>query len=214
MAVPKPGENKYKQTAIQKKLKQLESGLVDMDAYRLRCRLESMRWRPIQKYKDVVDLLELQINKLMCVEEGKPKEAMIKEVSAMAYVSAVTLQAMKLAKAESAPQEQLSTRLQQEHLSLNMTNEEIRALSRATNINVQINVLNSVAERPDMQAIKGEVVSQDLLSPHENRAGLPPMLETTLRNAVDLARGIEHQEELLDFAPLPHKEKEDEENQD
>jgi len=208
MAVPRPRENKYKQTAIQKRLKQLESSLVDIDAYRLRCKLESMRWRPVQKYKDVVDLLELQCNKLMSVEDDK-KEAMIKEVSAMSYVCAVTLQAMKLAKSELAPQELLDQRLQQDHLTLNMTQDEIRQLSRAPQLNIQINVLNRIAERPDMNMLEGEVVSQDMLSPHEDRTGLPTMLETSLKNATLLSRGVE-QEEMLDFAPPPKKPKPEE----
>jgi hypothetical protein len=196
---PRPKKKKDRQTLIQRKIQKIEAEMVDMDAYRWRVKLESMKWRSLQTYKDVVDLLELQVNKLQVVEP-EARHDMIKEVSAMAYISAVQLQAIKAAKAEKAPQEMLSHKLQQDHLSLNMTQEEVRELSRATNISVQINVLNKVAERPEMAAIEAEVISQDLLGQtKEQRKELPGMLTTAIREATYLAR--EKQEEILDFAP-------------
>lgn len=212
MAVPNPNKPKHQPAKIQKQLRQLENSLADMDAYRMRVKLESMKWRSLQTYKDVVDLLELQVNKLQCAERDE-KAGMIKEVSAMAYISAVQLQAIKFAKAEAAPAEQLSHRLQQENLELAMTPDEIRALSRATNISVQIKVLNDAAERPNMEQIhEAEVISQDLLGQtKEERKELPAILDNTIRNATYMAR--EDGQQMLDFAPPKIEMKEEEEDE-
>lgn len=193
MAIPRPAQSRNVPRKIQVELADHENSIADHDAYKLRCRLEGRRYRSIKTARDVVDLLEWATNSLIAEE----KDAKI--VSTIGYMGAISLQAIKLAKAETNPEEQLSERLKLEQLKLNMTPEEMKALLASTNVNVQINILNKAADRPkipDMELIP----SQDYLNHNKpnslHNAKVPDIIQTTLRKAGQEVSGIGN---ALDF---------------
>jgi hypothetical protein len=188
MAIPRPTQSRKLPNKIQVDLADHENSLADYDAYKLRCRLEGRRYRSIKTARDVVDLLEWATNSLISEE----KDAKI--VSTIGYMGAISLQAIKLAKAETNPEEQLSERLKLEQLKLNMTPEEMKALLASTNVNVQINILNKAADRPKMPDVE-LIPSQDYLRNRHNPGSLeahkvPDIIQTTLRKAGQDAAGI------------------------
>lgn len=175
---------------IQTALKRAELETVDPEAYKLRCKLEGQRYREIKTYKDIVDLGEWAINCLISGEKD------VKTVCAIGYMSVVSLQAIKLAKTEANPDQQLSEKLRLEQLKLNLTEAELKSLVNSTNLNVQINILNKAVERPIAPA-ETVALAQEYLGADEIH-DIPGILGTALRNAGKLASGLPDRSDAQD----------------
>jgi len=193
MTIPRLTKSKRLSTKIQAELKAQELIMADPAAYKMRCELEGQRYRTIKTARDVVDLLEWATNCLI----SKAQDA--RTVSTIGYMSAISLQAIKLAKAESSPEEQLSEKLKYEQLKLNMTEEEMKALLASTNVNVQINILNKAADRPQFPEIEMQetILSQDYLNPHLGEQKIPSVIRNVLMDASKEARGISDNPEVF-----------------
>lgn len=182
---------RYKKVSLtEQRVKTAELATVDQEAYKERCKLEGQRFRQIRTYKDVVDLNEWALNSLISGHHD------VKTVCAIGYMSVVSLQAIKLAKTESNPEEQLSEKLRQEELNLDLTDKEMKSILTASNVNIQINVLNKAAERPKAEAM----LAQEYLSDSD----IPTIVNTALRSAGKLARGTakDEDDDILEIQPM------------
>lgn len=177
---------KYSSQKLQRKLKSGELQLVDTKAYNERCQLELSVWRPLQTFTDCVSAGEALFNGMMSGART------VKEISTAGYILAIQLQALKLQKSERDPSAQLSDRIKLADAAINMTKEEMHSLVFSTATNLQINILNKAADRPDMTQARLEV---DL-----SNEDIPQMLKDTL---IDAQKEAEH--EFLDIL-LPEED--------
>src|SRR5580658_7467756 len=132
-AKPKPSKTLQK---IQKE----EEKQVEMTPYRLRCEVELSSYRDLQSFNDCAKMGELAINSLI----SGARDA--KTVSTLGYLLAIQLQALRMVKLEQTPIQDLSHRLKEEGLALNLTPEQAKTLVFATSDNVHIQILNQVIQ--------------------------------------------------------------------
>jgi hypothetical protein len=196
---------KFLPTRIQSRLMKNERDMQDAEAYRIRCELEGKKYRKIQTFKDVVDTLEWATNSLISGARDT------KVVSTVGYLMAIQCTALKLAKSEHDPDQQMSDRLKHDQLSLNMTPQEMKALLASTNLNVSIRILNTIADRPqvpDSEQTIGTVLTQDYLGLTQHD-GFPSVVETTLRNAGCEERNLV-KNNILEIQEIPIEEESEE----
>lgn len=146
---------KYGHNKTVKKLEKQELMLIDPMAYKQRCELELGSWRNIKTFTDCVSLGEAAINGLLSGARD------IKQSTAIGYLLAVQLQAIKCQKSEQNNSELLSERVKLADTTINMTPEEMKSLVYATHANFQINIINKSADRPDMSKAVGMQVDID-----------------------------------------------------
>lgn len=174
-----------------------EVALIDPDAYKARCRTELSTYRNVKTATDVVMLGQTAINSLIADRDGDVLD--IKKATALGYLMAIQLTAIKMAKSEQNVSDGLSDKVH-ETREINMTQEEMKVLVFATNSNIQLNVINRAAERPDTIIEKitlDNIVDQDM----------PDILKTSMLNAVQDASG---KEELAEIPSRPNLNEEDE----
>jgi hypothetical protein len=132
------GIRRPKPSKTLQKVQQKEAEKVEMTPYRLRCEVELSAYRDLQTFNDCAKMGELAINSLI----SGARDA--KTISTLGYLLAIQLQALRMMKLEQTPIEDLSHKLRQEGLSLNLTPEEAKTLVFATSNNVHIQILNKI----------------------------------------------------------------------
>jgi hypothetical protein len=168
---------------------------VDPNAYKARCKVELSTYRNVKTATDVVMLGQTAINSLIADTDGDVLD--IKKATALGYLMAIQLTAIKMAKSEQNVSDGLSDKVR-ESQEINLTQEEMKVMVYATNSNIQLNVINRAAERPDAIQEKitlDKIVDQDM----------PDILKTSMLNAIEHASGHEEDvnghinEDLEDF---------------
>ena len=182
---------------IQQHLKNKELALINPDAYKTRCKVELSTYRNVQSATDVVMLGQTAINSLIADNDGDVLD--IKKATALGYLMAIQLTAIKMAKSEQTFGDNLSEKIHGDSAQLNMTTEEMKMLVFATNANIQLNVINRAADRPDSTQRKETVTIEQI-----GDMDLPDMLKTTIINAVKDVNG-NSREEPSEVTPMPQK---------
>jgi hypothetical protein len=184
----------------QQHIESKELAMVDPNAYKARCKVELSSYRKVQTATDVVMLGQTAINSLIADSDGDVLD--IKKATALGYLMAIQLTAIKMAKSEQQASDGLSEKVHDTN-EINMTTEEMKVLVFATNSNIQLNVINRAADRVDKLPV--DFVEMD---------DQPQMLRTAIINAVNDANGFERKEEEEDnsptIPPIPDLNEEDE----
>lgn len=190
MPVPRIKPKNSNGSEIQKTLRKQDGKLTNRALYRERCRLESSVWQPQSSFRDVSRTLELQANLVMAYADSdqdwtdkdqKRFERFVKAASTIAYISAVQITTLKMAKSEYSSSEQLDSELRKDKINLSMTPEQLKELCGSTSTNVQIAILNEAVKQPK------EIIHQELMQKQEPIEEIPGILTAALRNATNLA---------------------------
>lgn len=190
---------KFPLKKTRRQLMKAESALVDPDAYRARMKLELRTRRSLKTYNDLVDMNETIMNAVLCpCDEDSGQKPIIdnKQAALMGYLISIQLQAIKAARSEYSPADGLVSALKGEDGELELTDEEVKKLVGATQLNLQINILNTAASRP-----KNALVHEtDALieAQTQNSALIPASLSTAIRNVTLLQRGIDPDNSPID----------------
>jgi len=199
----RPTSKNRQPSKIRQHLEAKELAMVDPNAYKSRCRVELSTYRTVQTATDVVMLGQTAINSLIADSDGDVLD--IKKATALGYLMAIQLTAIKMAKSEQNVGDGLSEKIHDSG-QLNLTEAEMKTLVFATNANIQLNIINRAADRPDTPRV-------DLIELDDN---MPPMLKTAIINAVNDANGyvpeemketptppkLDLNEDLEDFEPI------------
>jgi hypothetical protein len=169
MVNPLPGHAKK----WEKRFQRMTTKLVDKKAYKEKCELAMSSPRNLRTFKDMVTLGEDLINaKISGALDNK-------DAASLGYLMAIQQQNIKLEKfSEHDPSSLLSDKFDNPECEITVTREELRKLARANSVNIMINLLNKVAEKP---AIDVEPIMKRL--PPKEIEVLPPEQRTILRGA-------------------------------
>jgi hypothetical protein len=163
---------KPKSSKTLQKVQQKEAEKVEMTPYRLRCEVELAAWRDLGTFNDCAKMGELAINSLI----SGARDA--KTVSTLGYLLAIQLQALRMMKIEQTPIEDLSHKLKQEGLMLDMTPEQAKTLVFATSNNVHIQILNKIVGE---SSSKEPVLSIDNFA--DSEVEIPKIIGQALKEA-------------------------------
>jgi len=170
---------------IQNLLGKQEIALIDKRSYTERCKMELASWRELKSYNDVVKLGEAVMNAILAppdiqqvqVTDKKTGETELKEVltpvldlkqaSVLGFLMSIQLNAIRNSKTEFNPDARLDDKLQGDDVEMNMSDEDLRKLVTASNVNVQIKILNKSVRVPEARErepidLEGKMLPQSL----------------------------------------------------